>query len=121
MSQTPYSFFEISVFSCAGCWSTPLFTHSPPVCEQLSSRGSGSFAAAFLSFFNSNFTFQLQFTFNIILYSFQMHSIVVRQSYTLQSGPPDISYSSGTVHSYYNIITVLTISCAALHIPVTIL
>ena len=35
--------------------------------------------------------FQLQFTFNIILYQFQVYSIVVRQSYTFQSGPLDIS------------------------------
>ena len=35
--------------------------------------------------------FQLQFTFNIILYSFQEYSTVVRPSYTLYSVPPDIS------------------------------
>ena len=34
--------------------------------------------------------FQLQFTFNIIIYQFQVCSIVVRQSCTLQSVPPPI-------------------------------
>ena len=45
-----------------------------------------------------------------------MYSIVVRQSYNLQSVPPDIS--SGTMHSYYNIIDY--IPCAVLYIPMTI-
>ena len=43
--------------------------------------------------------FQLQFTFNIIL----VYSIVVRQSYTLQSVPSDIS----STHLSYLVITIL--------------
>ena len=42
----------------------------------------------FILFFNLNFVFQLHFKFNTILYSFEVHNIVVRQSHTLQSGPP---------------------------------
>ena len=34
-----------------------------------------------------NFIFQLQFTFNIILYYFQVYSIVIRKSWTLQNVP----------------------------------
>ena len=37
------------------------------------------------------FNFQLQYIFNIILFSFQVCSTVVRQSHTLQSAPPDTS------------------------------
>ena len=42
-----------------------------------------------LGFFN--FIFQLQFTFSIILYWFQVYSTVIRHSYTLQSAAPDVS------------------------------
>ena len=52
----------------------------------------------------------------------QVYSIVVRQSYTLQSVPPDISSTQMApciVIIYYNIID--CISYAVLHIPVTIL
>ena len=38
-----------------------------------------------------HFIFLLQLIFNIILYQFQVYSIVVRQLYNLQSDPPDIS------------------------------
>ena len=41
----------------------------------------------YFTFLFSNFMFQLQFVVNIILYSFQVHSIVMRQSYPLQSDP----------------------------------
>ena len=41
--------------------------------------------------FKREFFFQLQFIFNIILCKFQVNSIGVRQSYALQSVPPDIS------------------------------
>ena len=52
----------------------------------------------------SLFIFQLQLTFNTILYWFQVYSIVVRQSYTLQSGPPHIS----SIHlALYLVITIL--------------
>ena len=34
------------------------------------------------------FFFQLQFTFNTILYQFQVYRIVVRQSHTLRSDSP---------------------------------
>ena len=50
------------------------------------------------------YIFQLQFTFNIILYEFQVYSIVVRQSYTLPSVPPNIS---STLLVPYMVITVL--------------
>ena len=41
--------------------------------------------------FNTYFIFQLQFTFNIVLYQFQMYRIVIQKSCTLQSGPPDVT------------------------------
>ena len=49
--------------------------------------------------------FQLKFTFSIILYQLQVHGIVVRKSYTLQSAsPPDIS---STQLAPYIVITIL--------------
>ena len=45
------------------------------------------------------------FYFNYISYWFQVYSSVIRQSYTSQSGPPNILIILiGTMHSYCNII-----------------
>ena len=46
-----------------------------------------AFALAFCFVFLFLIFFQLQLTFSIILYSFQVYSMVVRPSYTLQSDP----------------------------------
>ena len=54
--------------------------------------------------FLKNIIFQLQFTFNIILYYFQVYSIALRQLHTLQSVPPMCPVPPSTIHSYYNII-----------------
>lgn len=51
------------------------------------------------SFFNLNFIFQLPFTFNIILCSFQVYSTVVTK-WSRQY----FQYPPGTTHSYCNII-----------------
>ena len=77
-----------------------------------------------LTFFNfliylKNF-FHLHFTFNITLYWFQMYSIVVRQSYTLQSAPPYSQYPPGTIHRYCSIIDYTSCTLHP-HIPMTIL
>ena len=63
--------------------------------------------------------FSITFTLNIILYEFQVYSIEVRQSHTLQHVPPGISYPPGTIHSYYNIIDY--IPYVVLYIPMTVL
>lgn len=44
-------------------------------------------ASLFLKKKKNTLNFKLQFKFNIILYSFQMYSIMARQSYTLQRFP----------------------------------
>ena len=44
------------------------------------------------------------FYWHSILFYFQVQSIAVRQSYTLESGPPGISSPPSTIHCYYNII-----------------
>ena len=69
------------------------------------------------SFFN--LIFQWQFTFGVILYEFQVCSIVVRHSYALHSVPPSSSSTHVAPHSYYSIIDY--IFYAVLYIPVTIL
>lgn len=48
------------------------------------------------------FILQLQFTFNTKLYQFQMHSKVVRQSSTSQSGPPPqyFKHPPGAIRGY---------------------
>ena len=51
--------------------------------------------------------FQLQFTFDIILYWFQVHRMVARQSYILQNVTPDIS--STYLAPYIFIITFFTV------------
>lgn len=56
--------------------------------------------------------FFYQFAFNIILYRFRVHSIVVRQ-HTLR-GEPHLA-----PHSYYD--TIDYIPCAVFYIPITIL
>ena len=48
-----------------------------------------------------------------------MHSLVVRQSCTLQSGPLRLKYPPDPIHSYYNIVD--RIPYAAVYISVTIL
>ena len=48
--------------------------------------------------------FQLHFTFNIILYKFQVCSIVVRQPHALQNDAPD---TSSTHLAPYIVITIL--------------
>ena len=64
--------------------------------------------------------FQSPFTFSMILYQFQVCSIVVGQSCTLQSVSPwNFHYPPGTVHSYYIIIGY--ISYAVHYIPMIIL
>lgn len=50
------------------------------------------------------FSFQWQFIFNIIFYWFQVHSTVVRESYTLQSLPPAFQYPTRILYSYHVII-----------------
>lgn len=66
------------------------------------------------------FISQLQFTFNIILFWVQVYSMVVRQTYTLQSVPPNISSTHlAPFHSYYRIIN--DIPYAVLFILITIL
>ena len=65
--------------------------------------------------FGFNF-FQSKFTLNIILYSFQVYGIVVRQPYTVQSIPPDIPSTQLVPY-----IVIIIISYAVLYIPMTIL
>ena len=51
--------------------------------------------------FYFNFYF-LQFTFSSILHLFQLYSVVVRPSYTLQKCSPQyFQYPPGIIHSYY--------------------
>ena len=65
------------------------------------------FDSSFLTFFHLFYFKKLlksQYTFNIVVYQFQVYSIVVRQSYTLQNALPDISR---TQLAPYIVITVL--------------
>ena len=56
-----------------------------------------------MPFFNLNFISQVQFTFSIILYQFQVYSIVV-SPILYKIFPRYFLYPPGTIHSYYNII-----------------
>lgn len=53
----------------------------------------------FVSFLNLNFIDQLQFTFSILLYGFQVYCIVVRHS----------QYPPGTIHSYYDTVAIFPV------------
>ena len=68
--------------------------------------------------FALNIIFQLQFTFNIISYWFQAHSIVGTQSHTSQCSPRRFQCPPGPVHSCYNVIDY--IPYALLYISVTL-
>ena len=68
--------------------------------------------------FALNIIFQLQFTFNIISYWFQAHSIVGTQSHTSQCSPRRFQCPPGPVHSCYSVINY--IPYALLYISVTL-
>ena len=70
-------------------------------CNQPSQCGIYSFLTFCLILFIFNF-FELQFTLNIILYQFQVYSLVVRQIGSRKYFPRYFQYPPGTIYCYYN-------------------